>query len=209
MLSLKASKKLEYANLHYVQLSKHVMEKLGKPYNTCLKKSEILDHDQNLNIKETIRLDGNYNSINCKHFCKLLLFAKEFNCSLSHTLETGKLENCSSIGSINDYSSCIDACPEKCDLTSYRYNHEKISYTSVDSKDMMVFIYFDQLETRITSEYPKTSPSDVVAKIGGCLGLFVGMRLLSLIDILEYLLTVGFISWDRTWNKPSKVNRKN
>jgi hypothetical protein len=53
------------------------------------------------------------------------------------------------------------------------------------------FPNFKDLRYTRISQKPKTTWADLVSKIGGLLGLFVGVRLLSLMDICQFILELG------------------
>jgi hypothetical protein len=52
--------------------------------------------------------------------------------------------------------------------------------------------YQDMMQTFIT-EYPKTSPTDLVSSLGGILGLFMGLSFLSFIEIFDFAIQFSFI----------------
>jgi len=56
------------------------------------------------------------------------------------------------------------------------------------SKDFMIYFYFTSLETLVSSESLIVDFSDLIATIGGNLGLFLGLSCLSIyIHFLEIL----------------------
>jgi hypothetical protein len=67
-------------------------------------------------------------------------------------------------------------------------NHTEMNYENVRKSVAKVSIFFNDLRDTVISESVKTSPADLVSSIGGTLGMFVGMSLLSIIDVLELLV---------------------
>jgi hypothetical protein len=57
-----------------------------------------------------------------------------------------------------------------------------------------IYIYYPSMGYISLTEYPKTSVIDLLSSIGGTLGLYIGISFLSLIECVEILLEVVFIS---------------
>ena len=53
-----------------------------------------------------------------------------------------------------------------------------------------VFIYFDQLEFTHISEQDAMSLSVLISNVGGTLGLFAGISLLSLLELVELFIYI-------------------
>lgn len=64
-----------------------------------------------------------------------------------------------------------------------------------------MFIYYKDLKYSKVTQIPKTQFPDLVAQIGGTLGLFIGFRLLSFIDILQFFLEAFIIVCERVKTK--------
>ena len=124
----------------------------------------------------------------------------------------------------NIYDSCD--CPTECDHIDYPYrssmanypsknyadillrnpnviskfnNRTNVSYEDLRSRMVSVNIFFNELKETIITEHPKISVPDLVASIGGILGLFLGMSFLSFIEFIEIFLKVLFIliNWEK------------
>ena len=92
-------------------------------------------------------------------------------------------------------------CPDECDQTNYSYrtslakypsenyanflinnpviisklkNQTKISYQDLRENLVSVNIFFNEIKETVISEYPKMITADLIANIGGIIGLFLG-----------------------------------
>jgi hypothetical protein len=108
-------------------------------------------------------------------------------------------------------------CPSKCLEVTYKYsssmvqyptknyarvlaknptiksnfdNKADITYLDLREKIVSINIFFNQIEETLLTESPKTMIPDLTASIGGILGLFLGMSLLSFVEILEIFLKI-------------------
>ncbi|RNA37545.1 hypothetical protein BpHYR1_012940 [Brachionus plicatilis] len=66
----------------------------------------------------------------------------------------------------SDFQKCFDSCPEECEIVEYGY---KISMT-----DFAVNIYHDDIAMTFVEEKPTRTVEQLVAEIGGFLGLCAG-----------------------------------
>ena len=115
-------------------------------------------------------------------------------------------------------SSCHDLCPIDCKVSSYttsisysefptkifyqdflfngklekyrQYFAANLSYPIMKKSLTSVFIYFDQLQFTHISEQEAMSTSVLISNIGGTLGLFAGISLLSLLELVELFIYV-------------------
>lgn len=85
--------------------------------------------------------------------------------------------------------TCLNYCPLECE--SNGLSIEKYSTNSIGSTKIRV--YLDDLQYTIISQDPKTYLFELIANIGGVLGLFLGISFLSFIEILEIILEIIFI----------------
>ena len=114
-----------------------------------------------------------------------------------------------------DLNKCQRECPFECEKTIYEWEFsykdyqnkwnfyateddnssrsvlERVfqnnSYSIEDLKQTIsrFFIYFDPLTFKIISQSPSMTLADLVANIGGALGLFLGISILSLVELIE------------------------
>ncbi len=106
-----------------------------------------------------------------------------------------------------DYESkCYEHCPRECDSIRYQYEAQDLAGVAavgdlvipLNSSSFALCIYFQDLKYTLISQKPKTTWSDLISKIGGTLGLFVGIRLLSLIEIVQFFIEIGTILTKRS-----------
>ena len=69
-----------------------------------------------------------------------------------------------------------------------------------------VIIYYDELKETITTQDAKIAIVDLIANIGGILGLFLGMSFLSFVEFFEILFQIIIISYKKRTQVKSKKN---
>ena len=108
---------------------------------------------------------------------------------------------------------CLRLCPLECESVVYdfsgssaKYPNEYgyqvykdiltgLSYAQVKEGTVAFSISYPKLSYTRISESPKISFIDMLSNLGGTLGLYIGISFLSLIEIVEMLLEVVFISF--------------
>ena len=108
-------------------------------------------------------------------------------------------------------SECRALCPLECssvkyDLTvstlsypsvnTYNFYKDKLgneSYEEVKSKSIELNVYYSELGYTLITQTTKTSVIDLLSSIGGTLGLYIGISLLSFVEIVEALIEFLFI----------------
>lgn len=175
---------------YYIDLTKSMEQKLASPFNDCQ------------NMPET------YRRANCVEQCENERFTGTFECALKnyhsadprHASHPGKAY-CSSdivnksLKGIN--SECQLQCPQEC--TSIKFESVISNYLSAfDSNDSLVFsIAYSDLSYIRISQTPKITGVSVMSNIGGTLGLFIGIRFLSMIELVEYLTEVYHVFYGK------------
>jgi hypothetical protein len=101
-------------------------------------------------------------------------------------------------------------CPIECERTYFQYTssiaefptlkyskylmnasmfvNSNLTYQELKESVARVEIFYDELKQTIISESIKTELSDLIANLGGTLGLFLGLSFLSLVEFVEILL---------------------
>jgi hypothetical protein len=114
---------------------------------------------------------------------------------------------------------CNDECPAECYTTSYSFttsaslyptqsyahsllkdpsmmarfeNKANVSYETLKESILNVNIYFDSLELTRIEQSKKMEISDLISSVGGTLGLFLGISLLSIFEFIEIVLEILF-----------------
>jgi acid-sensing ion channel 5 len=120
---------------------------------------------------------------------------------------------------------CPNECPAECNALSYAYSTSfshypakpyanqllqdpKIiarfddpttaSYDKLKNNILAVNIYFDNLESTQIYESEQTLLVDLIAGIGGTLGLFLGVSMLSFFEIFEIFFELLFLKCSKT-----------
>ena len=134
-------------------------------------------------------------------------------CSSKYCVEH-KISDCNYYNEI-----CSKQCPLECKLTHYKANvaigpltehyfaHNLVSYReslakkfgrnftneNVHANLLNIFIFFKDLQYTDISQIPKTTWVDLLSSIGGSLGLFLGLSLISVLQILDMIIESFFL----------------
>jgi amiloride-sensitive sodium channel subunit alpha/amiloride-sensitive sodium channel subunit gamma len=126
---------------------------------------------------------------------------------------------------------CGDECPLECDSITYNLytsaadypsriyadslmknavikskfasNPSDLTFDSLKRHMAHISVFYNDLGYELYSELEKTDLVDLIASIGGTLGLFLGMSFLSFVEILDVFLQIFFTLGKR---KNSSVN---
>lgn len=127
---------------------------------------------------------------------------------------------------------CDLYCPLECDSVSYslkstftdypapvyakillndsnivqRFEGKKLNFEILKRNILSANIYYDELKYTSIREMVKTSESDLVAIVGGILGLFLGISFLSFIEVVEVFLDIYFVILDYYSNMTKITN---
>jgi hypothetical protein len=120
----------------------------------------------------------------------------------------------------NGLDTCMTECPLECETTNYPltlstaeyptrpYAELLINYTNISNlfptqapltyetlknSILKVNLFYDELEYTFVEELEKTSIIDLLAGIGGTLGLCAGMSILSFVELVELIFEIIFI----------------
>ena len=164
--------------------------KLGYPYNNCISKNE---YSKNEMVKLTQKFNNIYKHDKCLYLCFFKRVADTYNCSFPG-IYTKSSTNCSSklnieimVQSFKFKENC-KRCPFECDLVYYNMNINNDYNTNISNDTYKFYIYYKSLKFTLLTQVAKTYVSDLVAQVGGTLGFFIGFRILSTIEILQFIL---------------------
>lgn len=164
-------------------------EKLGEPYSSC-------------HVNESS--SNEYRQMNNIELCINRKIQAKYNCSISSFFQTNRLDKCNAADEVNNYdkyisrmgdlinefySSCKEECPKDCKSTKF---NSKI-YTKIEphSYTKIYWSVGDFTSLKIT-QIPKMNSFSLISSIGGSLGLFIGIRFLSLVELLELVIEIMF-----------------
>jgi hypothetical protein len=81
-----------------------------------------------------------------------------------------------------------------------------MNYENVRKSVAKVSIFYNDLKETVITENVKISLADLVSSIGGTLGLFVGMSLLSAIEVFELLVQSAIVIYRDCYFAKIKIN---
>jgi hypothetical protein len=110
------------------------------------------------------------------------------------------------------YDKCFEYCPLECNSMSYSISsyseyfpatgvignktkkenglQKYKTYEELNKNLIIIYVYYKELKYTLISQQPETEIFDLISKIGGILGLFMGISFMSLIEILEILFEI-------------------
>lgn len=154
--------------------------KLPTPYNNCT--------DSYPRTGEI-----NYRQANCIEMCINRELGTNYNCSVSSFYELKGLQRCDAYFSSFRYRLsfiCEKECPKHCE-TAKLYIRSSVDY-SFPGFTAFKFTMSDLTSFKIT-QIPKIKEFGLISSIGGSLGLFVGISLLGLVEIIDIVIEVFVI----------------
>ena len=181
-----------------VILNRLFIYKKETPYSDCI--SEIEDFESDL-LKLIINSGYAYRQNDCLDLCTWDLIFQSYNCSISGISPLNSLSPCNSsltyyiTSSIYNYNNifiksfeniknvCLPKCPLEC--SSIQYN--PVLYHGIGNKDiqnnkdnkLLLNMFYDTLSFTTVTEFPKTETIELILNVGGTLGLFIGISVLS------------------------------
>lgn len=162
-----------------IRTKKMVYHQLGEPYNKCV------------SFK-----DKSYRYDNCMAECKHDSLSVKYNLSLPGYFMSSIMQifNMTQSKAVRDEftEKCKEQCPKECNTTHYETKITKELFSAISKSELSRAIQFDVFyEEKYylgTIQYPKTSVFGLVSSVGGTFGLFIGLKFLTLVEFLEYLI---------------------
>lgn len=168
---------LKKSQKHLITLEGTEIEnKLCEPYNDCTDSEDVT-----------------YRQMNCIDICINREIMVKYNCSIPSYYTAHGLTQCSRPQSvINEFQHhCQYGCPRECDSTRYSFKHQDEPNESGDSTRF--YFSLNDLSTFKITQIPKLNQFLLISNIGGSLGLFIGIRFLSIVEIVEFLIDVFYL----------------
>jgi hypothetical protein len=198
----------------YISIKKKVVKNLAKPYGQCDDESI----KSNPSFYRAFDEKGKtYRQKDCLNIMTQRSTAKNCDCVLSGLItEDNTVKYCESNVFLECFNRVINQtkndqflkdCPFECNLIEYDFS---ISTSSASSSDYLksfaeynygnkyssensssayaVNIFFSELTHARIVEVPNYTPISLISNIGGTLGLFLGMSLLSFIEIVDLII---------------------
>lgn len=151
----------------YFRLKKTQEQNLAEPYNQC---EEMFD--------------VTYRQAKCENN----KYANKYNCTWTNYFSIPGYEHCGKEIPYSEFDSvCEKQCPREC--VSIKFGADSSAY---ESNSTRVYVMYTDTSYIEISQTPKMSGFSLVSSIGGALGLFIGIRFLSLVELFEYLTEISF-----------------
>ena len=171
----------------YYDLTRKIETRLGSPYTDC--NSDITDKS--------------YRKMTCFVQCKAKEFISKYNCSVKSYYSDNRYEYCEEERAESDEfdSECEGQCPQECFLKTYDVL-KTVSQRNESSPQTLSFTYSDLSYIQI-SQTAKMTGFSLISSVGGTLGLFIGIRFLSLVELLEYVTEIVLVFYRENLNSYS------
>ena len=187
-------------NLEFSEFSKKTLE-IYKDYN----KEACVDLCFQNYLEEKCKCFAiNYHSFNLNIPCSTLA---KLECINNNTLEF--------FDNFNNIKNCEDKCPFKCEQLDFNYlvsfsdypsqvyadsllrqkyiqekfinKTDNLNYEKIKSSILSLNIYYSSFDLFKITEVESISLIDLISSIGGTLGLYIGISILSFFEILEFI----------------------
>lgn len=152
-------------------------------------------------------LAKSYRRQNCIEFCKHEQVGLNYNCSYGGFYHITNENECSTT-SVHDFTyfkqvstllsefqpECELQCPKKqCVNTAYESKVVELKHGVNQSSSFSISIHFPVMSYTLYEEQFKMTLPELIASIGGSLGLFMGIRFLTLVEVLEFFIELVYI----------------
>jgi hypothetical protein len=212
---------LATGQLNDIVVKKIFTNKLGEPYNDCIKDIKSIDsYDSDLFRYIIQSTNYTYRQKDCFEYCIGRQIYKRINITdkIDHWMNLIK-NSTSKLDFVKEYIEvikkqtfqfCLPDCPLECDSVKYETfysftKYERNNSFNVKIDDYVVFgVYFDSLDYTLIDQIPKMNKLDLISNIGGNLGLFIGVSFLSFAEIIELFIEILFIL--KNFNSVSNLN---
>jgi len=179
-------------------------KKLGLPYNSCYDDLSLFPGNKTV-IDYIKSKNETYRQTNCFELCFQVFYMNNNSCNCSKTSignvwqdcftkqENLNQSGCTYINKLNFFkdpiqNKCKDYFPLECETVWYSVN----SYSTYRNETRF-FVYFESLKFTSISQIPKQKEFDLLSKVGGILGLFIGVRFITVFEIVELMFEADLI----------------
>ena len=193
-------------NQIFLRIGKEVYEKLGEPHNHCTKYEDLINNFDSAPFNYIIKANMTYRREYCLLLSEFMYNSERCNCSYPGVYETDNSNICMDNPCVIDVSQNISKlnfshlCPLECNMTIYTTSVEKYYVETSDVHQINVLVYFESFKYKKISQVAKMTLPDIISTIGGTFGLFLGLSLLSFIEILDLFIQIFSISNQKVSN---------
>jgi hypothetical protein len=185
-----------------IRLTKTVTDSLPYPYSDCQDANSV----DTLLARELRKLNLTYTRRNCMTLCRQKLIIDELGCydmTLPPILGANPCTDHDDFYYLNsvteNFSECFLNCPFEChvvnfetSITNHQLTKSYFGHMEIEKTAIFTLIY-DQLQYTYLSSSPMMTVLDLIANLGGTLGLFIGVSILSFVEIFELGLEILFV----------------
>ncbi|CAF0708133.1 unnamed protein product [Brachionus calyciflorus] len=188
-----------------ISIYKTIAKQKAYPYSDCEDGTENVDAFDSDLFKDLHRTTFLYSQKLCFELCFHKIMLEKCKCfaRLFTTFEQG-----SPCLDLFDYSCCLEEykkfvnssysneicrprCPQECESISYSKTTSSKKYSNGDLTSLI--IHFDSLGYTQIEETPITDIVGLLSNIGGLAGLFLGLSVLSFVEIFEIFIEIFHI----------------
>lgn len=91
------------------------------------------------------------------------------------------------------------------DLVSRFPSTVNVTENHIQKNIVLLNVFYENLATSFIQEIPEVSPDALFANIGGNLGLFIGMSLLSFVEFFEFGVEIILLSFKKKKKNLTKI----
>lgn len=180
----------------FVTLSETIETQLPEPYTECvyseIGSSELVDmtYDNNFNRY--------YDKTTCLFICKRKYASEKFNCSFPQINEEKYEISCFEFSDeidkyLGHFNESCSECKEECNQTIFHLEKNIFIGANDSNKNAVrIVVRFGDLRTTRITQSISLSEWNLISKLGGLTGFFIGFKFLSFFDILEFLIELTF-----------------
>lgn len=185
-----------YKDLSMFPLNKTLIDYIRNK-NSSYSQNECLQLCQNQKYLEESNCNCSLNSI------EEILYSKCVKKSNNPSVKNCTSKFIENFQQLNVYKVCSQYCPLECDSNRFVTSHvsqqipvhgkinnsfyftELNTYENVSRSFFLIYVYYENLKITVISQQPKMRLFDLISNIGGLFGIFLGMGILSFIEIIE------------------------
>ena len=204
------------------KIRKLVDKKLPSPYNKCVITSDSPLYKEIVDSNITYTQEYCLTYCICKYFMKTCNCSFSPIYGNTQSNESCLINECFSNGfsKYNETQECAHLCPSECESTDFEISLQSLQFypelfkniygslisnssksfnlnqeeASILNRSFIVRVYYESLKYTETSQVSKTTVPDIISIVGGTMGLFLGLSLLSFIEVFGFLIEVFLIS---------------
>ena len=170
-----------------------IVNQLEKPYSDC-----TIESDQPF-FKKFKSLNYRYNRMDCRDLCKQKRIEDQCKCYFPRLLVISRNNSCVTpdefkcvdmqfaAANLDEFNNdCNELCPLECNKMILSTVYSQTTSNTNELRDTVEFsIFYDSLSLIEVTEYPSFGLVDFISNIGGTFGLFLGMSVLSFLELVE------------------------